>query len=329
MPGDTRVFRNNAWERRGRPSINAKTDRDNLIAGSYRPDPTTAGILPGSSLAVVNGDQTITTAGTVIENKDIYGWINVKAANVIIRNCIIRGKSFTTNVGLIQATDAAVSNLIVEDCLLSPSHPSIWINGINGHDFIARRNEVINVIDYFGVYNTHSPGTLVNVKILQNYCHDMAYFTPDSNHSTKDNQSHNDGTQIQGGLGVHIIGNDIQAYYGTAGTHQPATTGVTPSGAANPALACVLFNVNVGTTGGHTINDNWFSGGYIPINCGGAPGVDLGTMLRNKFDGGSVVTGGVPHTITRRSDQILNAGVGTVDKNIFFDGTEVLVRTNG
>ena len=54
------------------------------------PDATTAGVPSGTTLTAYTGPMTITQAGTVIEGKIIDGTLTVDAANVTIKNCIIK-----------------------------------------------------------------------------------------------------------------------------------------------------------------------------------------------------------------------------------------------
>jgi len=56
------------------------------------PDAASTG--PSGDLQVHNGDLTITSAGTVVENKDIRGCVVVKAAGVVLRNSRVAGDCF-------------------------------------------------------------------------------------------------------------------------------------------------------------------------------------------------------------------------------------------
>jgi hypothetical protein len=317
--------------------------------GAYRPSATTTGIPAGTTLTTIGpsqtftatsgqilttsaaGDLVITVANVTLDSLDLHVRVVVKAANCTIQRCIVRGPaSIAVNTACIDATNGAVFTLLVQDCVLVPQTPSIWLNGLSGHDFTMLRTEIRDVVDPIGTWNSALPGRDLKVRIEQNWFHSIAYFTPDVNHSS-DNQTHNDGTQIQGGLNCIYRGNSVESYYGPNGSGQPSNTGPTPSGWPNPSLSCILFNNNVGVTGAHIIEDNWLMGAYIPVNCGGAPGRDLGRMWRNRFSGDSLTpSGGVPHTITLRSDQTCDTGDGTANQNVFDDtGAAVLVRHNG
>jgi hypothetical protein len=184
--------------------------------------------------------------------------------------------------------------------MIKPEFPSLWVNGINGHDFTLLRCDISQVVDGAGLYNTFAPGTDLRVKIQSSYIHDLAYYSPDPNHS--DNQTHNDGIQVQGGLGAVIQGNNIQSF-------RVGTTTV--------VLSCMLFNDNVGRCGNHVIEDNWFGGGYVPINAldSSLGTSNLGRFWRNKFDGTSYKR----LTVRRLASVVWDFGIGTVNQNTYVD----------
>ncbi|WP_182113261.1 MULTISPECIES: hypothetical protein [unclassified Actinotalea] len=219
-----------------------------------KPDASSTGVRAGSRLQTHRGDIVVTQPGTVLENLDVYGFVTVKAADVTIRNTRVRGSgpgSFDT--GLINANDARVKNLVVEDVTLVPDFPSYWINGMLGHDYTARRVNTWNVVDGFGIYNIH--GTAANVRVESSYVHDLAYFSPDPNHS--DNQTHNDAIQIQGGSNIQILGNTLSVWRSTtAGTQNYAY----PQGGFG-----VILTPNVNAVTNSRIDGNWVDGAHIPI----------------------------------------------------------------
>ncbi|MGB4758836.1 MAG: hypothetical protein WBP26_02150 [Candidatus Saccharimonadales bacterium] len=212
-----------AWRRKGRLDLLTQS-RDNLVYGTYKPTSTTTGLLPGwvdsetipgvgeQQLTALNGTQTITTNNTVLQNRDIFGFVNVRAANVQIINCKIRGNnSATTEVGIVNAHHQNCVNLLVKDCLLVPDYPSYWITGLFGHDYTAERCDIHSVVDGFGAFNSNSGHTTdpIYVRIYGSYVHDLSYYSPDPNHG--DNRTHNDGIQIQGSSDIIIRGNRFEA----------------------------------------------------------------------------------------------------------------------
>lgn len=212
-----------AWRQKGRLDILTQT-RDSLVYGTYKPSDTTTGLLPGwvdsqtapgpgeQQLTVLNGTQTITTNNTVLQNRDIFGFVNVRASNVQIINCKIRGDNSASNsVGLINAAHQNCVGLVVKDCLVVPDYPSIWLTGIFGHDYTAERCNIYNVVDGFGAFNANSGHTTdpIYVRIYGSYVHDLSYYSPDPTHG--DNRTHNDGIQIQGNSDMIILGNRFDA----------------------------------------------------------------------------------------------------------------------
>ncbi len=276
------------------------------------------GVPVGTSLTVHNGDITITTPGTVIDSLDVRGFVIVKAANVTIRNSIIRGSGpGSYNTGLINATSAGVSNLLIEDTTLVPSHPSVWIDGVLGHDFTARRVETYNVVDGFGVYNTTGPNA--NVTIDSSWVHDLSYFSGDPNHS--DNRTHNDCIQIQGGRYITITNNRLDAYL--------STTVGTGDAQYPEAGFGVILTPNVSAVSSATISGNHFTGSYIPVKLttGTRGAMNFGRLENNEFTRTmrNVPMGGVSQWFTILTTPDLTA---TYSGNVYDDQTAITVRND-
>jgi hypothetical protein len=311
-----------------RPGPPPPPPTDSFVLGVTMPDATNTGPHSPQLLTRLDGAVTL-SSGQTLENRDVYGRVTVTGADVTIRNCIIRGASGTVNGGnCINATGSGVLRLLVDRVSILPQATRSYQDAITGHDFTLRRVRMRDVVDYVGVFNTSAARTTIgpttntyqtNVRIEGCYGERMAYFSPDSN-QPGDNQSHNDSVQIQGGVGMTVVGCRLVSIYGPAGTHQPNVSGTTPSGWPNPALSVFMFNNNVGNTGQHTITDNWFEGGYLPVNVGGAAGQNLGSILRNRFKGDHGL-GGSP--LARRSDQTINYGFGTADTNVLYSGAAI------
>ncbi|MBX9246700.1 hypothetical protein ICW40_18075 [Actinotalea ferrariae] len=240
-----------------------------------RPDASNTGVRPGSKLTVHRGDIIVTEPGTVLENLDIYGFVEVRAADVTIRNSRVRGSGKGSHsIGLINATDANVRNLVIEDVTLVPDSPSYWIDGVLGHDYTARRVNTWNVVDGFGIFNTH--GSEANVRIESSYVHDLAYFSPVPTHSDK--QTHNDAIQIQGGSNITIVGNRLSAWRSkTAGTQNYDV---------RQAGFGLIVTPNVNAVTGASVSKNWFDGGHIPLKIERRDRVgamNFGSITDNKF----------------------------------------------
>ena len=221
---------------------------------SVRPSGGSTGVPVGTVLRAYHGDLVITTPGTVIDSLDIFGFVTIKAADVTIRNSRVRGSGpGSTNTGLINCTSAAVKNAVIEDVTLAPDYPSVWLDGVLGHDFTAVRVNAYDVVDGFGVFNTTGPAA--NVTIASSYVHDLSYFSSDPNHS--DNRTHNDAIQIQGGSNIQVVGNYLEAYLSTSVGTQDYLYPQAGFG--------VIVTPNVGPVTGARIDKNWITGSYIPI----------------------------------------------------------------
>ncbi len=219
------------------------------------------------------GDIIITTPGTVIDSLDVYGFIKVRAANVTIENSYIHGGVATANTGLIDAMSAAAVNTTVLNNTLVPDHPSVWIDGVFGHDMTVKGNEMYNVVDGIGIFKTGLSATgNVNADIEGNYVHDLAYLSPDPNHP--DNHTHNDGVQIQGGGNIKLIGNTLDCLAGTASNltspYYPAATG-----------QAIALTPNVSAIHDTVIDHNWLDGGAQSIGGTTAQGLGSGIVISN------------------------------------------------
>lgn len=142
---------------------------------------------------VWDGDVVLTTPGDVVADLDVHGRIVVKAAGCRGDHVIIRGldAGIGFNTGLVDCTHANVSGFTLTNALLVPTMPSVWWNGVLGHDYTARQVEIAGTVDGFGIYNTHGPEA--NVDIEDTVVHDLAFFASDPNH--RGGGTHNDCCQ--------------------------------------------------------------------------------------------------------------------------------------
>lgn len=296
-------------------------DRSTLTVGSYEPDATTTGVVPGIALTTYSGNITVTTPNQTFQNLRIEGYVKVQAANCFLKNCQIVGTNAAPSVSthLVDATHQSVSNLIVEDCEINPQYAHWnWGDGIVGHDYTARRCNVYHMTDCFGVYNTHlATPYATNVIIEACYAHDLGWWTAATTGiiHPSDTESHNDIIQQQGGTGTIIRGNSLRAMYArqyghwwvTDPTTEPYTTialhsladggpyqtipdrgnGTLATGRYNyDDLSAIMVNANVGPSYDFDIHDNWFYGGNFCINAGGVTQSgtqNFGSVVRNRF----------------------------------------------
>lgn len=184
------------------------------------------GLVAPTPVNTYDGDILITTAGTTIENLVVNGRILVRAANVTVRNCWVRGGAAVTsgNTALIDCNHSAAFNVLVEYCLLVPRNPSVYVNGMIGHDYTVRRTETFHGVDGFGIYNTSNSNGPARVVIESSWAHDVYYYSPDPNHG--DNRTHNDGgVQVQGNSQITLRGSRLECNVSTvAGNGYPGAS---------------------------------------------------------------------------------------------------------
>lgn len=239
------------------------------------PDSSSAGVQPGSPLIPVLHDVVVTTPGTVIDGQDIYGWVWVRAANVTIRNSIIRGGNAPVqydasgkalaqgNRALLDVTSPAATGLLVEDTTIVPRYPSVLIDNVRGSNFTLRRVDAWGGVDGIKIHG------IGNVRIEDSYIHDMHMFKFDP---YQNDGSHNDGIQILSGKGIVVTGSSV----GTGAT----ASGESKPGRCNwgdPAVldqVCAPRNAAVQVTQGN-VNP-----------AAGRPAVTDLVLSGNLFDGG-------------------------------------------
>ncbi len=157
------------------------------------PDASCTGVPAGTSLTVVNGDMTISTAGTVIEGKDIRGCVEVTAPGVIIRKSKIVSDCFY----VVKSHGVGGTWLLIEDSEISCDDNSG--TGVGDSYITIRRANIHgceNGLDVDG-----------NFDIQDSYIHDL-YNGPGA---------HSDGIQTNnGGSNITIKHNTIYSNDGTS-----------------------------------------------------------------------------------------------------------------
>ena len=160
------------------------------------------GVPSGVNLFVHVGDLRITTPGTVIDGWDIRGRVTVGAANVTIKNSIIRGPaSGFTGPGFL-VVNWGNANLQIVDSEISASTPNGYINGIVGNNYTLTRVDINTVIDSATIVGD-------NVTIRDSWLHDNLFYQQDPHWNG--GPSHADSIQVQSGRDISITGNTIQA----------------------------------------------------------------------------------------------------------------------
>lgn len=262
---------------------------------------------------VWDGDIVLTTPGDVVADLDVHGRIVVKAASCRGDNVVVRGldTGIGFNSGLVDCTHANVSSFMLTNALLVPTLPSVWWNGVLGHDYTARRVEVAGTVDGFGIYNTHGPEASVDIE--DTFVHDLAFFAVDPNHGG--GGTHNDCCQIQSGLNIRIVNNVWHGFLSTA---------VGDRGPIRQSSSVIQVTQGVGQVGNVVIEGNDFDGGVVAtINLSSKPlpSMNFGRIANNRFGRNSHMGNAVIMAPTTVCEVVGNA----------YDdgGTPVLIRRNG
>ncbi len=193
------------------------------------------GVPTGTKLTVVNGNMTVTKAGTVIDGIDLRGNLLVQADNVTVKNSVIRGGAAATKpTALIQAWWQA-KNLQVVNSTLKATNRSLLIDGISGSNYTADHLDVSGVVDAAKVIGP-------NVTIRNSWFHDAIHSSNDPNQP--DGQTHDDGIQLEGGWNVLIENNKIGGFHNAA----------------------LQVTQNYSATHNVTVRNNQLSGGGCQIN---------------------------------------------------------------
>lgn len=247
------------------------------------PGPTTTGVPAGTQLRPHHGDLVITTPGARVDAVDVFGFVVVKAPDVTITRSRVRGGVATGNRGLITNTTPTATNLVVEDTTLVPDHPSVWLDGIKGANFTARRVDVSGTVDAVKVHGD-------KVRVLDSWLHDTRYYPSDPNQGG--GPTHNDAVQVLGGTDVVIRGSSI-------------------SGASNGA---VQVTQDYAATRGLVIEGNWFAGGTCSVKLahkGKVAWLDTVVVRGNRFRAGSTTITDCPLLATASTTLVHSGNVYT------------------
>jgi hypothetical protein len=276
---------------------------DNLWAGPIgaTPPPVTppsggppgdanTGVPAGTQLTVYDGNLTITVAGTVIDGLDVRGFVRVRAANVVIRNSIIRGPAtpLTSPMSLVQSDAGAGTNLLIQDSEIFAQAPSRFVDGIVGMGFTLRRVDIHTVVDQVKVIGD-------NVLVDASYLHGNLYYPADGVNL----ESHDDNVQISIGANVQVVNSTL-------------------IGATNSA---VMITQDRGSVTGFTFRANHADNGACTINVAEkAYGPPPGLSITNSVFG----TG---QRLSRCAILLSDTtrAVATVTGNTFTDGSAVTI----
>jgi hypothetical protein len=195
---------------------------------------------------VVNGDMTITTAGTVIDSKDIRGCVEVRASGVVIKNSKITCPGYSaiiTNAGA-----RSGGRMLVEDTqiICGDTDGSTGLGDINFNAFRLNISKCENGFDVDS-----------GADIEDSYIHDLH----------QSSVAHTDGLQSSDGTNLTINHNTFYANDGTSAININNKAG-------GP------------TTANATVSNNLLAGGAYTLYCPVPTGTNtkfLNNHFSNKF----------------------------------------------
>jgi hypothetical protein len=238
---------------------------------------------------VHDGDLTITTPGTVIDGLDIRGFVRVKAANVVIRNSIIRGPAtpLTAPMSLVQSDAGPGTNLLIQDSEIYAQAPSRFVDGIVGMGFTLRRVDIHTVIDQVKIIGD-------NVTVDASYLHGNLFYPADGTNI----ESHDDNVQVAIGANITVVNSTLIDSTNAAvmiTQDRGSVTGFTFRGNSADNGACTI-NVAEKTYGpppGLSITNSVFGTGQRHNRCAivmTSTTKAAATITGNTFTDGSTVT---------------------------------------
>jgi hypothetical protein len=216
---------------------------DSGPAPTGRPGPTNTGVPAGTALTRTTGDLRITTAGTVIDGRDIVGCVDVQAPNVTIR----RSRITCTGYYPLQVSSGS---LVIEDTEIAASG-GIATSCIAFTNYTARRVNCHGAADGFKADS--------DVLIEDSWVHDNWLGAGD----------HADGVQGTGGSNVTVRRNFIDI----------VDHGQGHGGDPN---SCFQVGNEWGSNSNWTIDGNWLYGGGWIINFGTGGGTN-NKITNNRF----------------------------------------------
>lgn len=256
-------------------------DRTSLVPGTYKPDTSTTGVPDGTVLAQVNGDIVVTAPNTLIDAREVFGFIRVNANNTHVTRTRVhgRGTGFVQSALILIAP--GVTGTVIEDCEIACDNPQYWQNGIAGSDFTARRCDMHDTIDAFDV-------DAGNVLIESCYIHELTFRSDDKDHANDKFHpywTHNDGVQIKGGTNTTIRGCNFSTYVSLQSGTTPTDRLHDLQSGWNNYGASITCSPDKGEITGLLVELNWFDGGDTNFQDNYSPSAafTLGTMRYNRF----------------------------------------------
>ena len=278
--------------------------RDALVAGTYWPDTTTAGVLSGVSRSSYSGgDESNLPTGTY-ENLNFTSAVTLKNGRTYtFRNCMFSPDG-TSADSAIMAYSTGTWTADFYDCTIAPTWPAHdddgttgghvqAMEGIKGHHFRLYRCHITGTVDGVFIFNTESSGAVGTVVVQQCLIEKAAFWRPDE--QARPEGTHNDGIAINSGSGISIVGNNIEWFNdptigdapfseftgGDGGLHG-LEAGNNPEQWANGDA--IFVRRSLGVIDSLVIDQNRVTGGIVNLRISGSSGTITNlTITDNRF----------------------------------------------
>jgi hypothetical protein len=164
-----------------------------LLEDSFeaRPDAVNTGVPIGTSLTVVDGNQTYATDNQVIEGLDIHGAVVIDAHHVVLRNSIVRGANPSPVCTASEAHNSSViwvkagASATIEHVEIAPTVATACLDGAWITATTLKAVNIHGAVDGIKAYD--------DVTVIDSFVHDLASFASDPNQGG--GETHNDAVQ--------------------------------------------------------------------------------------------------------------------------------------
>ncbi|MGI5178114.1 hypothetical protein ACQEVZ_17455 [Dactylosporangium sp. CA-152071] len=218
--------------------------------GGGKPAAVNTGVIAGTALTVLTGDQTLSVDNAVVSNADIRGYVRITGKNVTIRNSIVRGGAARCSAAVIEVVGSAV----IEDVEIAPASPNACLDGVWATATTLTRVNIHGTVDGVKAGN--------DVVIQDSWIHDLTFFSTGAPGATV-----NDAVDTRGKRRITLRHNVLY-----------------PGAEANAAFQITQEG---GASGDVRVENNWLDGGSCVLNFahrGGGPTPMTGiAVVNNRF----------------------------------------------
>jgi hypothetical protein len=240
-----------------------------------KPAAGNTGVIAGTTLTVLNGDQTLSTDNAVVANADIHGYVRITGKNVTLRNSIVRGGAARCSAAVIQVEGSAV----IEDVEVAPASPNACLDGVWAAATTLSRVNIHGTVDGVKAGN--------DVTVQDSWIHDLTYYRTGA---PGGGETVNDAVDTRGRRRITLRHNVLY-----------------PGADANAAYQVTQEG---GASGDIRVENNWLDGGHCVLNFahrGGGPTPMTGiAVVNNRFGRNSMFV--CPILISTQTNLSANSG---------------------